>query len=145
MADLYYLSATDVTTRMGITFVQDITGKTGADLTTYLETLISEAEATAHGYADKGYEIPLTNDGAVAILREWVFQIVQYNIWNLSRSPEIAPRVRTQYTDAISQLKDLEKGVFVLPGAESAQAATGLYVVSQSAEVDWDEDAEHTF
>ena len=140
-----YLSATQVTDKMGDDLVAEFLALSGDALTAEINRIITHAETLMHGYIEERYSTPITADDCQQMLSDWAYAIVQYQIYERSQGPEVQERVRQQYLDAIYQLKDVQKGAIILPGTSAAITETSFASESNAVLFDWDDDAEGTF
>lgn len=73
-----------------------------------------DADAQINGYLGSRYALPLSP--VPDLVKELAADITRYELWD-DKAPE---EVRKRYEDAIARLKDIAKGLIVLPGADGA-------------------------
>jgi len=135
-----YITAAQIIAHIGQALCENFTGLSGAALSTELEDAACKAESLIHGYTGKKYPVPIVSSSAQPLLRDWTLRLVAYDLHNRGKGGEVQEKVRAEYMDTIWQLKDVEKGIIVLPGTEAEAETVSFYAQSNDAVFDWGDD-----
>ena len=145
----YYLTTTELTTRMGSALVGGLTGLTGGALTTELGIIIDRQEAVIHGYIGGRYTTPLTSATGLLLAEEWTFKLCQYDIHMRGAGDDVQTKVRLDYEDTMKMLRDIQGGDMAIPGETAPSSSTdttaGITIDSNDVVFDWGGDANDTF
>lgn len=100
---------------------------TGDDETIF-EAAEIKAAAVVDGYVASKYALPLLT--VPDLVKGWTLDIARFNLWD-ERAPE---EVRARYDLALEQLRDLARGLVVLPPTVNGPVATDFATAGFKAE-----------
>lgn len=114
-----YCAKADLVKRFGDREISDLLDRDndGAEDTRALESAISDADALIDGYLSARYAVPLSS--VPALIVSISCDLTRYKLWD-DRAPE---EVRKRYQDALSQLRDISKGVLSLPSTSTTASS----------------------
>lgn len=114
-----YASADDLVERAGEVELVQVADRDddGTPDPEVIAAALVHADNIANGYIATRYALPLA--GTYDLLRTWAVSIARYFL-HRDGAPD---HVRDDYKDAIAGLKDIAKGVVLLPGADGASPA----------------------
>lgn len=82
-----------------------------------LTEAIADADATINGYLATRYTLPLSSVPDLVV--GWAADIARFRLWD-EQAPE---EVRRRYDDALTQLRDLARGLISLPPGADGETA----------------------
>lgn len=125
-----YATQTDLVDRFGEQEIRELTDRTGMGSeidAAVLNKALLDADALVDAYLATKYTLPLSSPPTVVV--GWAADIARFKLWD-DRAPD---EVRRRYEDALSQLKDVAKGVISLPpGTDGTAQKSGVDFASYS-------------
>lgn len=123
-----YASTTDLKARFeddaSVAYLTD-TADSGTPDEDVLNEVIDHAEGQADSYVARRYKVPLIvagNSVLTAMMKSATLDIAQYHLYGRGR---VQPKgITTMYEAAIAWLRDVSKGVIVLPSAGTEPSTT---------------------
>ena len=140
-----YLSVATVKSRIAEPMLVNFVKASGPALDADLATLIVLKESVADGYISSQYTTPLTGAASIAMVAEWVFALVQYDLHSRGAGSDVREKVRMDYKDAMTMLRDVARGVSILPGEATTSGGSSFQAESDSPVFDWHDQAAGTF
>lgn len=122
-----YITQAEMVNRFGVEIGQivDRNNDGQADAGVF-DAAAADADAVINGYCAARYTLPFAS--TPALIKELAADITRYELWDDKASEE----VRKRYEDAISRLKDIAKGLIVLPDADGAVIASGVGTIEST-------------
>lgn len=114
-----YCAKADLIQRFGDREISDLLDRNNDDTedTNALTSAIADADALIDGYLCSRYAVPLSS--VPALIVSISCDLTRYKLWD-DRAPE---EVRKRYQDALSQLRDIAKGVLSLPATSTTASS----------------------
>lgn len=136
-----YISAALLEERIGSTLYGQLVNITdGTAKTAFINNCIERAESMVDGYLSTSYTVPVPSNPMV---EEIALSIAERELYKRTDFPELPEKIKDNYKDAVSALKDLSSGkarlpitgatvseggaTFVIESDESAYSSMGIY------------------
>jgi len=100
---------------------------------TWITDDIKAAESDVNAYINRRYATPVTSERSITLLKEITFDIFLSRSYKVRGSSGIAPSgVQDQDDITREKLKDINKGIIILPDADENSHSTGSRTFMQS-------------
>lgn len=106
-----YILQEDLEERLSLAVLENLTGKTGENLTAFLDRIIARAEAFVNNYASLRYAVPLPPD---PLITEWAMRIAEYELYKRGPGTNVPEKIRDSYKECLTFLNELAQGKFRL-------------------------------
>lgn len=100
----------------------------------FLLQVIARAQSLVESYIVQHYTLPLVP--VPPLVQEWTLCIAEYELCKRTASSRTPEKLRVSYEDTLQQLRDLSKGILLLPGVErkSSTVNSSLAMAPASSE-----------
>ena len=119
-----YVTISTLTSRVGSTLYGQLLGVTGGDATTLGNAIIDRAEGRVNGYLAAKYVVPVTGNGMV---EELTMCLAEYELYKRGDWPEVPPKIKDSYNEAVKELQLIAKGDLALPITDAVASDAGGY------------------
>lgn len=102
-----YIKIQDLENRLTVQVLENLSGRSGGDLTLLLEGVIARAESFVNNYACIRYQVPLPED---PLITEWTLRIAEYELYKRGPGGNVTEKIRESYKECITFLNDLAQG-----------------------------------
>jgi phage gp36-like protein len=131
-----YIDSQDFIDRCGTREVNELAKASGVDKARIIASMIARAESMVNAYVGKSYQLPLP---ASALIQDWCLAISEYELWKRGMAPDVPPKYKQSYQDALLQMIDMRDGKMIPPPDENGVEAVLKGTVGSSIDIESDE------
>lgn len=125
-----YISAQDISDRMGQARIDALCANSGISSANMLEKASENATSLIDGYLSAAYVLPLS--GTPAALRNIAVDLAEYELYKLSSSPSIPEKIKDSYKEATLFLEKLSDGSLRLDESLSSRKEKASVLLTSS-------------